>query len=373
MRGTWWGMGVAVAVCVAGGALAQETAPAEAEARALLERVEAVANRPFDPRFRAWAEPRLARLGDRELGDRFDHAASAGLGGLQAPGDFARDLVYTPVAPCRIVDTRAAGGSLAAGVPRSFRVTGVGLDVQGGSIAGCGVPVGLASGVILNFVAVNPAGPGNLRAWAYASAPVPPPNASILNYNAGANIANGLAIPICDPTAPDPCPQDFRVQADGNGAQLVVDVVGYFHRLATEAFQPTVTLGQGGNLFGVTTACANVTQIQVAVDGPGTIVVEAHPNVGISHGAGTDDIHLSITPVSAQCPPLASRTARFALPASAATGSFYVLTAAAQRSFSVDSAGTYTYYLTAIQAGNDGQGDYVDDYAMRATFFPSPN
>ena len=160
----------------------------------------------------------------------------------RSPGDTTTDLVYTPAAPCRIANTRAAGGSLAPGVPRAFRVTGVGLDVQGGNAAGCNVPTGLASAALLNFVAVNPTGPGNLRAWAYASGTNPPPNASILNYAqvTGLNIANGIAIPICD-NGSRPRPQDLRVQADGNGAHLVVDVVGYFHRLATEEATFAVT------------------------------------------------------------------------------------------------------------------------------------
>jgi len=56
----------------------------------------------------------------------------------RALGDTAADLVYTPVTPCRILDTRLAGGPLAADTPRSFSVTAANLGFQGGNASGCG-------------------------------------------------------------------------------------------------------------------------------------------------------------------------------------------------------------------------------------------
>ncbi|HEX6739391.1 MAG TPA: hypothetical protein VF310_14030, partial [Vicinamibacteria bacterium] len=174
------------------------------------------------------------------------HAASVETQGPPRPaalGDSGSKLVYTPVAPCRLVDTRTAGGSLAPGVPRSFRVTASDLSDQGGSATGCNVPPGRATVAFVNFVAVNAVGAGNLRAWAYHTPPLPAPNSSVLNYaaipGAGLNVANAIAIPICDPSQPgQDCPLDFRVQADGNGTHLVADVVGFFERLPTEELPP---------------------------------------------------------------------------------------------------------------------------------------
>jgi hypothetical protein len=149
--------------------------------------------------------------------------------GAEAQPVVAASMVYAPVTPCRIVDTRVVGGSLPADTPRDFRVTGVGLQGQGGNPAGCGIPQGPAKAAILNFVAVNPTGPGNLRAWAYATPPATPPTASVLNYAAvGLNIANAVAVPLCDDT-PTNCPFDLRVQADMRGTHLVIDIVGYFY------------------------------------------------------------------------------------------------------------------------------------------------
>src|SRR5712692_3734912 len=55
-------------------------------------------------------------------------------------GDNNRDLVYFPVTPCRLVDTRLAGGPIAAGFTRSFVMNGS-LTGQGGNASGCGIPV----------------------------------------------------------------------------------------------------------------------------------------------------------------------------------------------------------------------------------------
>ena len=71
-------------------------------------------------------------------------------------GDPDKDLSFTPVAPCRILDTRLAGGPLAPGAPRSFVVAGTaGFGAQGGREGGCGIPAGAAA-VEMNFVVVSP-------------------------------------------------------------------------------------------------------------------------------------------------------------------------------------------------------------------------
>ena len=126
----------------------------------------------------------------------------------------------------RIIDTRLAGGPIAGGTTRDFQVTGADLSAQGGSATGCGIPSGPATAAVINFVAVNPAGPGDLRITPFGT---PMPTASIINYAAvpGLNIANGPAVTICDP-AVAACPSDFTIQADAGATQVVADVQGYF-------------------------------------------------------------------------------------------------------------------------------------------------
>jgi hypothetical protein len=139
-------------------------------------------------------------------------------------GDTNTDLAFVPLPPCRIIDTRVAGGQIAAATTRDFRVTGTGFTGQGGIAGSCGVPVG-ASAAFINFVAVNPAGPGDFRVTAFGT---PVPTASFLNYAAvGLNIANGVDVAICQGV----CASDFTIQADASASHLVADVMGYFKAL----------------------------------------------------------------------------------------------------------------------------------------------
>ena len=115
-----------------------------------------------------------------------------------ALGDSTDDLVYTPITPCRIVDTRpafgGAGGALAAQETRTFSGAG-GVD-QGGAGTCSGytgtIPAALALNVTADatglgspseygFVAISPAG----IQW---------PLASWLNLRGGETVANeGIA------------------------------------------------------------------------------------------------------------------------------------------------------------------------------------
>jgi len=159
----------------------------------------------------------------------------------QAFGDTGADLVYTPVTPCRIINTTSASavppGPIPAATTRSFRVTGSGFTTQGGAAGSCGVPVG-ATGAVINFVAVGPAGAGDLRYTPFGTAV---PNASFLNYVASGiandNTANGMTFPICNP-ATTVCTNDFTIQVDGSATNVVADVQGYFQKADLAAATP---------------------------------------------------------------------------------------------------------------------------------------
>ena len=191
-----------------------------------LEREQAMARR-FDAKYRLGLIEQLA------VGRPAISAQQQGSGAPNALGDTSADLVYTPVTPCRVFDTRLAGGVLAPGVLRSFLVAGSErFETQGGKTGGCGVPLGPATAVVLNLVAIAPTGNGNLRAWA-ANDPAPePPLASVLNYASIAGmyaLANGLTLPICDPAAAGAtCSTDLLLQASGSSTHVVGDVLGYF-------------------------------------------------------------------------------------------------------------------------------------------------
>jgi hypothetical protein len=201
-------------------------------AEALVAQREAASGRRFDSAYRQSLVNALVA----QAPDRLQELLSGGDGALlpNALGDTAADLVYTPVTPCRVFDTRhSAAGILAANTQQNFVVTGTGsLAGQGGSATGCLIPSGPATAVMINFAAVTPAGAGNLRAWAVADPQPAAPQAAVMNFWAGLSaLANGIAVPICNPATTSCTAGDLRLQADVSDVHVVGDVVGYFSRV----------------------------------------------------------------------------------------------------------------------------------------------
>jgi hypothetical protein len=155
-------------------------------------------------------------------------AAVFGRPGPQALGDDDSDLVYFPLTPCRLVDTRNTPTGpvpIAAGTAVPFEANND-LGAQGGEVAGCGVPQNDPAALAVTITAVNPQGPGNLRA--YPAGVATPPNASVVNYalpGSGLNLANTTVLPLLQ----DPLEEhEFVIRADASAVHVVVDVVGYF-------------------------------------------------------------------------------------------------------------------------------------------------
>jgi hypothetical protein len=121
-----------------------------------------------------------------------------------------RELVFTPVPPCRVYDTR----QFAPGVLRPGTVLKL-------SVYGCGVSFYTAA-VAVNIVAVSPEGPGHLTAWA---ANQPKPGTSVINYSRGVTVANGVILEICDLFT---CADNFLVESGVSATHVVVDLVGFF-------------------------------------------------------------------------------------------------------------------------------------------------
>jgi hypothetical protein len=171
----------------------------------------------------------LAAAAKAESPAEVDAAVFSRLGPL-AFGDNNSDLVYFPLTPCRLVDTRlipAGPSPLAAGTPRSFDAHDSNLAAQGGSAAGCGVPDPDPAALAVTITAVNPQGAGNLRAYG-ASASAVAPTASVLNYalpGSGLNLANTTILPLLQTSL---SPFEFTIRADVSTVHVVVDVVGYF-------------------------------------------------------------------------------------------------------------------------------------------------
>lgn len=141
----------------------------------------------------------------------------------------AIELVYVPVEPCRLLDTRATLGSIAANSTESFVAYGdMGeLDSQGGNAGGCpnpkpgSTPVAIAANV--TAVGNQASGNGNLVAYPYGSIV---PSSSLVNYKVGTNIANAGIINLCEGAS---CLFDFNVQSNFSAVPAIVDVQGYFY------------------------------------------------------------------------------------------------------------------------------------------------
>ena len=175
----------------------------------------------------------------------------------KALGDAADDLVYTPVVPCRIVDTRNAGGAFAAGETRNYHayLTSGTFAGQGGAASNCGIPPNPGA-VALNLTIVSGGGVGFLTAWPYSA---PQPLASTLNYFAQGEIAaNGAIVPVCQPA----CASEFSVYTSG-GLNLIVDIVGYFAAQIATALQclqltgPSTTIALGADTLVALPACSS--------------------------------------------------------------------------------------------------------------------
>ncbi|HEV8692758.1 MAG TPA: hypothetical protein VGQ93_01015 [Lysobacter sp.] len=138
------------------------------------------------------------------------------LGGAEA------DLVYTPIQPCRIVDTRSTvAGAIAGNSTRSFIVWGApNYTPQGGSATDCGLSAESPAAAVLNVTAVLPTGGGYATVYPYNTTR---PGTASVNYAAG-NIVNNSIISKLASGAPA---SDITIYTSAK-AHYVVDVVGYF-------------------------------------------------------------------------------------------------------------------------------------------------
>lgn len=165
---------------------------------------------------------------------------------LKSLGSTSSDLTFTPVQPCRIVDTRIAGGQIAADGTRDFRaVSASNYTAQGGSATDCGLSAIAASAIALNVTAVTPAAGGFATIYSFDS--TRPPTASV-NYSAGSVVNNAIIARIPNPLQSS----DFTLYTFAQ-AHYVIDIVGYFAPPKAAALQCVNTtrsqLIEAGGIF----------------------------------------------------------------------------------------------------------------------------
>lgn len=142
-------------------------------------------------------------------------------------GDTASQLVFTPIAPCRVVDTRGSGsrtGVMAVGTERAFDLTTSGLAKGQGGAASCpGLPSFSHKAWSVNVTVTGYGAFGWLNAWGYNGTEQ---SSSIINYSAGTSaIANGLTLTGCYD-----CSDDIVVKASSAPTHVIIDVVGYYQK-----------------------------------------------------------------------------------------------------------------------------------------------
>ncbi len=171
-------------------------------------------------------------------------------------GDLAADLVYTPVTPCRILDTRVAGGVLAGTFTRDFNAvvgSGGNFSSQGGSATDCGVIAAGQAAVVINLTAVTPTGAGFATVYPFGTSR---PLASSVNYTAGAIVNNSIVVKLPSPLTT----KDFTVYTFAT-SDFVADIVGYYAPPQATALDCTRQFGSFVNVpantygFGVSAIC----------------------------------------------------------------------------------------------------------------------
>jgi predicted aconitase with swiveling domain len=135
------------------------------------------------------------------------------------------DLSYTPVTPCKIVDTRnTSAGMIGAAAQRNFYVYGSGgtIAAQGGNPAGCSAPLGEPLAAHINMVAVTPTGKGNLKAFPKGAGSTA---GLSVNYNTiDTNLANAGTVKTSYNTG-----SDITVASNYSSAHVTIQVLGYYY------------------------------------------------------------------------------------------------------------------------------------------------
>lgn len=145
--------------------------------------------------------------------------------GGKALGSATADLVYTPVAPCRLYSTFGPGGALPTGTtfsPNTRRTI-----VPAGN---CGIPSSAGVvGVVMTLVAANvtPAAGGYVQLLAPGSAS----SAVAMTFNVGQVFSSANTLVATNSAA------NFDIVVGGTGAEVLVDVFGYYAPPVATALQ----------------------------------------------------------------------------------------------------------------------------------------
>lgn len=199
-------------------------------------------------------------------------------------GSADKDIVFSPVTPCRILDTRNTS-ILSAGETRGFNGPGViSFQSQGGSAGNCNLlknePI---AALVINFTIVNPSNGGYITAFPTTNSPRP--LAATVNFSAGDVLGNNAVVKLSE----NELSYAFNVYTTAQ-THLVADVVGYFnappvsklHCYTTPQNVGQINVPNSGLFLGNATAPACAASFSSA----GTSCVPSSPLVNLTGIAG---------------------------------------------------------------------------------------
>lgn len=146
------------------------------------------------------------------------------------------EMIYVPVNPCRIADTRASSeGVISGGTLRVFKVSGTAaeLAVQGGQTdcehpkQSSGIAPLAVSAYVVAVVPQSSAGNGALSAYPSDQEAPPPGSGSTVNFTGNSNIGNTTIAKVCSENCPDS--GELTILARNSDRDVVIDVQGYFY------------------------------------------------------------------------------------------------------------------------------------------------
>ncbi len=275
-------------------------------------------------------------------------------------GDLNEDLVYTPVTPCRIVDTRFGGGGvIQAGKSRTYWVHG-NIASQGGNPAGCPSPRGGdPRAVHVNVTVVPVGGNGFVKVYPKGTAE---PNASLVNFKKGTNIANAATIKTCFN-----CGHDIKVTVKRASAHVIIDVLGFYFPADQRVEERFLGFNQ---IIGE--SIDTVGSISIVAPGPGTIVVRATGNLRYgsaqnnkfgNYWIGEDKTTFGV----------GAEIGMKGTVIPSGTGAVLFIPASDERHFAVTAAGTYTYHFNVQMNFGSSDGNInttVSSFRMFAQYIP---
>ena len=228
------------------GRLSSSKADQVAKSRELAEKWSVFTEESVETLFRAFYDATEQQRGAVERAQDYEAVRSILLGKssgssgalsktLNKIGDIDKDLVYSPIVPCRVVDTRKIiAGAFSSGTKRGYYVWGfIGPDKaaiasQGGNKFGCVAPRGEPAAVHM-VISANPIGPesnngkGNVQVTPHGT---PIPKAVLLKYELGTNITSAATVKTAVLAG-----KDIDIQVNGQKTHIVIDVMGYYYKV----------------------------------------------------------------------------------------------------------------------------------------------